>query len=48
VFDSTAGATAVAVTDFEVLDTGPQILETYDCVRTNIVDNDAVFQDGFE
>jgi serine/threonine-protein kinase len=35
----------VEVTDFEVLDTGPRIPETYDCVRTL---PDGLFADGFE
>jgi len=33
VFDSTAGAAAINVEDFVVIDTGPRIAETYDCVR---------------
>ncbi|MCP5156167.1 MAG: hypothetical protein H6983_18490 [Ectothiorhodospiraceae bacterium] len=37
VFDLTPGARDVAVGDFEVVDTGPRIAETYDCVRTTIV-----------
>ena len=48
VFDQTAGATPLAVTDFEVLDTGAQILETYDCVPTNVQSSGSIFQDGFE
>jgi serine/threonine-protein kinase len=47
VFDQTAGATAVSITDFAVLDTGAQILETYNCVRTTIP-TDGIFQDGYE
>jgi serine/threonine-protein kinase len=46
VFDQTAGATAVAVTDFQVLDTGERIGETWDCVRTTVVPG--LFLDGFE
>jgi len=34
VFKSTPSATAVAITDFDVIDTGARIGETYDCVRT--------------
>ena len=38
----------VAVTDFEVIDTGPRIAETYDCVRSGVVPGSTVFRDGFE
>lgn len=39
----------VRVTDFTVLDTGARILETYDCVRSNVVvQGFEVFYDGFE
>jgi hypothetical protein len=38
----------VRVTDFTVLDTGPRIQETYDCVRSNVVVGSTVFRDGFE
>lgn len=47
VFDQTSGAADVMITDFEVLDTGPRIAETYDCVRT-VVTPSVVFADGFE
>jgi hypothetical protein len=33
VFDQAVPASPVRVTDFTVLDTGPRIVETYDCVR---------------
>ncbi|MEM7048875.1 MAG: hypothetical protein AAF604_04410 [Acidobacteriota bacterium] len=46
VFDLTAGAAKVLATDFEVLDTGPRIGETYDCERTTIPL--VIFADGFE
>ncbi len=46
VFDLTAGAAKVLVTDFEVIDTGPRIGETYECERTTIPF--AFFADGFE
>lgn len=46
VFDQTPGAIDVNLNHFEVLDTGPQILETYNCVRTEVVS--ALFVDGFE
>lgn len=35
VFDTTAGAAAVTVSDFEVIDTGARIGETWNCVRTS-------------
>ena len=46
VFDQTPGAVDVNLNHFDVLDTGSQILETYDCVRTEVVS--ALFVDGFE
>ncbi len=46
IFDLTAGAAKVEVTDFEVLDTGPRIGETYECERTTIPV--PLFADGFE
>lgn len=46
IFDQTPGATDVSITHFEVIDTGPRIAETYDCVRT-VVDP-WLFADGFE
>jgi serine/threonine-protein kinase len=44
-FDQTAGATDLAVTDFHVLDTGARIAETYECVRSTPT---WLFGDGFE
>jgi hypothetical protein len=46
VFDQTAGAQDVLITDFQVLDTGARIAETWDCVRTNLTP--ALFANGFE
>jgi serine/threonine-protein kinase len=46
VFDQTSGAEPVAITDFEVIDTGDRIIETYDCVRTTV--EVPFFWDGFE
>ncbi len=46
VFDLTADAAKVLVTDFEVIDTGPRIGETYECERTTIPL--VIFADGFE
>ncbi len=45
-FDLTPGAIDVNLNHFDVLDTGPQILETYECVRTSVVS--ALFVDSFE
>lgn len=45
VFYQTPSATDVDISDFEVIDTGARIGETYDCVRTVIVQ---IFADGFE
>lgn len=47
VFDQTAGTTHVTISDFEVIDTGAQMAETYDCVRSTIP-TDVLFQDGYE
>ena len=47
VFDQTPGASIVLVSDFQVLDTGPRIAETYDCVPT-VLPTGVMFQDGFE
>ncbi len=46
IFDLTPGAAKVEVTDFEVIDTGPRIGETYECDRTTIPA--VLFADGFE
>lgn len=45
VFDQTAGATLVSISDFVVLDTGPRIAETWDCVR--VTPQSALYVDGF-
>lgn len=47
VFDLAVPAQKVFITDFEVLDTGPRIGETYDCVRSQ-PQVDALFANGFE
>ena len=47
VFDLTPGAADVEIDDFEVIDTGPRIAETFECVRSEISDN-SIFDDGFE
>jgi serine/threonine-protein kinase len=46
VFDLTPGATPVTIGHFDVVDTGPRIAETYDCVRTTV--EPWLFADGFE
>ncbi|MEM1182180.1 MAG: hypothetical protein AAGM22_27780, partial [Acidobacteriota bacterium] len=46
VFDLTPGTDTVQASDFEVLDTGPRIGETYECERTEIPVG--LFADGFE
>lgn len=45
---SNGNRTPVRVTDFAVLDTGPRIAETYDCVRSAVVPGQSIFQHGFE
>ncbi len=47
VFDQTAGAQKVFVSDFAVLDTGARIAETYECVRSE-PQIDPLFANGFE
>ncbi|MCC6562670.1 MAG: hypothetical protein IT478_15030 [Xanthomonadales bacterium] len=47
VFDTTPGAQTVSASDFEVIDTGPRIAETYDCVREDPLPA-PLFADGFE
>ena len=47
VFDQTAGARKLFVSDFQVLDTGARIAETYDCVRTQ-PQLGQLFANGFE
>jgi hypothetical protein len=48
-FDQQVPAAKVLVSDFEVIDTGARIAETYDCVREpEPTSNDALFRDGFE
>jgi len=38
----------VRVGDFQIIDTGPRIAETYECERTPIVPGALLFRDGFE
>jgi len=46
-FDLTPGATDVTVSDFQVIDTGPRIAETWECVRS-VLPEPWLFRDGFE
>jgi serine/threonine-protein kinase len=45
-FAQSSGPPQVTVEDFEVIDTGSRIAETYDCVRTTV--DPWLFADGFE
>ena len=47
VFDQTVGARKLFVADFQVLDTGARIAETYDCVRSQ-PQLGGLFANGFE
>jgi serine/threonine-protein kinase len=47
IFDQTAGALDVSITDFMVLDTGPRIGETWECIRS-VIPSPGIFADGFE
>jgi serine/threonine-protein kinase len=47
VFDQTPGAQKIFASDFQVIDTGPRIAETYNCVRSQ-PQFDALFANGFE
>lgn len=42
------GTTPVKVGHFEVIDTGPRIGETWDCVRSSVTAPDRIFVHGFE
>ena len=41
VFDATPGARVIKAEDFDVIDTGQRIAETFECVRNNIQDADS-------
>jgi hypothetical protein len=47
-FGGNGGGAALQVTDFEIIDTGPRIGETWDCVRTVVTPLDEIFADDFE
>ncbi len=42
------GSTPVQVSHFEVIDTGPRIGETWNCVRSTVIVTDLIFANGFE
>lgn len=42
------GSTPVRVSDFEIIETGPRIGETWDCVRSTVTASDLIFADAFE
>ena len=42
------GSTPLLVTHFEVIDTGPRIAETWDCVRSTPTVSDVIFASGFD
>lgn len=47
-FNGAGGATPVLVSHFEVIDTGPRIGETWNCVRSTVTVPDLIFRHGFE
>ena len=47
VFDQTPDALDVDITDFDVIDTGARIAETWECLRS-VLPEAAIFSDGFE
>ena len=47
IFDQTADALDVTINDFDVLDTGARIPESYECVRSQLPEF-LIFADGFE
>ncbi|HET9031791.1 MAG TPA: hypothetical protein VFN25_02685 [Dokdonella sp.] len=42
------GSTPVLVNHFEIIDSGPRIGETWNCVRSTVIVSDLIFTDGFE
>ncbi|MDZ4728874.1 MAG: hypothetical protein SH820_02915 [Xanthomonadales bacterium] len=46
-FYQTPNALEVDIVDFEVIDTGPRIAETWECVRST-PPSPGIFADGFE
>ena len=46
-WNGAGGSTAVLVSHFEIIDTGPRIGETWECVRSTI-NSDLIFANGFD
>jgi serine/threonine-protein kinase len=42
------GSTPVKVTHFDIIDTGPRIGETWNCVRSSVATFDPLFENGFD
>ena len=47
-WNGAGGSTPLQVGHFEIIDTGPRIAETWNCVRSTPTGNDLIFRDGFE
>ena len=47
-WNGASGSTPLRVTHFEVVDTGPRIAETWDCVRSTPTISDVIFASGFD
>lgn len=47
-WNGAGGSTPVQVSDFEVIDTGPRIAETWNCVRSTVTVPDLIFKHGFD
>lgn len=47
-FDQIPGATPVTIDDFDIIDTGARIGETFNCVPSGVTDPGLVFRDSFE
>lgn len=47
-WNGAGGAAAVKVTDFQIIDTGPRIGETWNCVRSVALPGIEIFLDGFD
>ncbi len=47
-WNGAGGSTPVLVSHFEIIDTGPRIAETWNCVRSNPTVLDLIFRHGFE
>ncbi len=47
-WNGAGGSTPVLVSHFEIINTGPRIGETWDCVRSTVVVSDLIFANGFD